>query len=418
MRAAWSKLGSLCLGSLFLAAGCGAGGAAQPATAGTSSGTGGSGASAGSESAGTSPAGGQSAGCVANCGGSAAGGTSGGVGSGNAGGAGGSSAGAGGSSSSQGGSTAKGFVCPAGPFEAPGFAAAEPRRVEGVPPPDAFNNDNNDFTNIEGDVWIGDALYVSEINPKGGRPPARILKITADDKVSILLPDSGSNGLATNDAGELFAALHKDGSVDKLNLTSGAATPLATAFMGVPFDSPNDLAVHHNGTVYFTDPSWQAPMPPPQAATRAYRIPPGGMPVAIEQLDQPNGITLSKNQDFLYIGGNQLKKYPLLADGSLGAGLIFVPNGGGDGMVIDCADNLYVAGPKCGDGNQCMQNSVAVFSSAGTFLGSFNVAGLAQSTNVAFGGIDHKTLYVSGQGAGATQKGLFKVAMNLPGMPY
>ncbi|HXK16663.1 MAG TPA: SMP-30/gluconolactonase/LRE family protein, partial [Polyangiaceae bacterium] len=316
------------------------------------------------------------------------------------------------------GSTAKGFACPAGPFDAPAFAAATPKRVEGVPPPDAFNNNNNDFTNIEGDVWIGDALYVSEINPKGGRPPARILKITADDKVSILVPDSGSNGLATNDAGELLGALHKDGSVDKLNLTSGAATPLASMFMGMPFDSPNDLTVHKNGTVYFTDPSWQAPTPPPQAATRAYRVPLGGMPVAIEALDQPNGITLSKNQDFLYIGGNQLKKYPVMPDGSLGTGVTFVPNGGGDGMVIDCADNLYVAGPKCGDGHQCMQNSVAIFSPGGMFLGSFDVAGLAQSTNVAFGGVDHKTLYVSGQGAGAAQKGLFKVAMNVPGFPY
>jgi len=107
-----------------------------------------------------------------------------------------------------------------------------------------------------------------------------------------------------------------------------------------------------------------------------------------------------------------------MPDGSLGTGVTFVPNGGGDGMVIDCADNLYVAGPKCGDGHQCMQNSVAIFSPGGMFLGSFDVAGLAQSTNVAFGGADHKTLYVSGQGAGAAQKGLFKVAMNVPGFPY
>src|SRR5882724_8830562 len=351
MRAAWPRLGCFCIGTSLWALGCGAsGGADRPSnTAGTSSSAGNTGVSGGGDSAGMATGGNQSASGASSGGGGTGGNTTGG-----------SDAGgdaSGGSAGASGGATAKGFACPAGPFEAPALAAVAPKRVEGVPPPDAFNNNNNDFTNVEGDVWIGDALYVSEINPKGGRPPARILKITADDKVSILVPDSGSNGLATNDPGELFATLHKDGSVAKLSLTGGVPTPIASMFMGMPFDSPNDLTVHKNGTVYFTDPNWQAPQPLPQTATRAYRVPAGGMPLAIEDLDQPNGITLSKNQDFLYIGGNQLKKYPVMADGSLGTGVVFVQGGGGDGMVIDCADNLYVAGPKCGNGNQCMQNS-------------------------------------------------------------
>jgi len=187
--------------------------------------------------------------------------------------------------------------------------------------------------------------------------------------------------------------------------------------MGMPFDSPNDLTVHKNGTVYFTDPTGRR-----RSRSRKRRRAPiasraGGMPLAIEDLDQPNGITLSKNQDFLYIGGNQLKKIPVMADGSLGTGVVFVQGGGGDGMVIDCADNLYVAGPKCGNGNQCMQNSVGVFSSAGMFLGSFDVAGLSQTTNVAFGGADHKTLYVSGK-APRDAKGAVQDCHESPGFPY
>jgi gluconolactonase len=285
-----------------------------------------------------------------------------------------------------------------------------PTRVEGVPPADAFNNMNNDYTNIEGDVWIGDALYVSEINPgkgNGSPPPARILKIASDGKVTILIPDSGSNGLATNDAGELFGALHKDGSISKLSLTGGAATPIATMFMGARFDSPNDLTIHKNGTIYFSDPDWQAPAQKPQAATRAYRVPPGGMPQAIDVLSQPNGMTLNKDQTLLYIGGNQLKKYPVMPDGSLGAGTDFVAGGNADGMVIDCADNLYTAAGATG---------VTVYSSAAAKLGTISV-GLGEVTNVAFGGADHKTLYISGQGTGM-QKGLFKAQMNLPGFAY
>ena len=404
MKAAWSSVGCL-----LLVVGCGAsGGNDKPAnTAGSSSG--------GSATGGTTTTtAGMNGGGSQSQSGSSSGG-SGTAGTGTAGtGTGGGGTGSGGGSAGSGGSTAKGFECPAGTAEAPKLTGLAPVRVMGVPPADAFNNQNNDFSNIEGDVWIGDALYVSEISATLGKqgepPPGRVLKITADDKVSILLPDSGSNGLAVNAAGELFGALHKDGSISKLSLSGGAATPVASMFMGKRFDSPNDLTIHPNGTIYFTDPSWQAPNPAPQTATRAYRVPPGGQPEAIEpnvNLDQPNGITLSLKRDFLYIAGNQLKKYPVMADGSLGAGTAFVQGGRGDGMVIDCGDNLYVATGQ----------NVTVYSPAGQVLGTITVPGLGEITNVAFGGMDHKTLYVSGQG-GKDAKGLFKIPMNVAGFPY
>jgi gluconolactonase len=126
-------------------------------------------------------------------------------------------------------------------------------------------------------------------------------------------------------------------------------------------------------------------------------------------LDQPNGVTLSKKQDFLYIGGNQLKKYPVMADGSLGTGVPFRMDGAAgqsDGMVIDCADNLYTTG-----------NGVTVYSAAGAELGTISVNGISSVTNVAFGGADHKTLYITSQG-NKDQKGLWQVSMNIPGMPY
>ncbi|HVY27324.1 MAG TPA: SMP-30/gluconolactonase/LRE family protein [Polyangiaceae bacterium] len=384
--------------SLLSACGASGGGADKPANnAGSSSGGGMTQAgSAGAGQGGVSTQAGSSSG--------GAGSASGGDGGGGA-----TSSGSGGGGTSSGGSagsTAMGFTCPAGPFDMPTLNVT-PTRVVGVPPADDFNNNNNDFTNIEGDVWIGDALYVSEINPnKPAPPPARLLKITSDGKVSIVAADSGSNGLATNDAGELFGALHKDGSISKLSLVDGAATPIVSMFMGMRFDSPNDLTIHKNGTIYFTDPDWQSVKPTPQAQTRAYRVPPGGQPQAIEALSQPNGITLNKDQTVLYIGGNQLKKYPVMADGSLGAGSDFVAGGNADGMVIDCADNLYTA-----------SNGVTVYSSAGTKLGAITVPELGQVTNVAFGGADHKTLYISGQGSGM-QKGLFKAQMNVPGFPY
>jgi gluconolactonase len=301
-------------------------------------------------------------------------------------------------------------ACPAGPFAAPVLSVTLVR-VEGVPPADDFNHGNKDFTNIEGAVWLGDALYVSEINPGRAEPhlppPSRVLKISADGQVSVAIAaDSGTNGMALNAAGELFGAIHRDGSISKLSLTGGAPSPLVTEFMGHRFDSPNDLTFHRNGTIYFTDPDYQAPSPRPQAATRAYRVPPGGAPIAIEALAQPNGITLSKNQDFLYIGGTSLRRYPVEADGSLGAGESFAGGISTDGMVIDCADNLYAAA-----------QGVAVFDSSGKSLGNIEVSGLTQVTNVAFGGADRQTLYITGQGSDA-MKGLFKATLNVPGFPY
>jgi gluconolactonase len=384
-------------GALLLLAGCGASGSAdKPANTG--------GSNLGGTNAGSAGLGG-SVGAGAGASGSSTGGNA----SGGSNPAGGSNAtGTTSGGNTAGGSGAQGFSCPVGPFDMPTLGVT-PVRVEGVPPPDTFNDNNNAFTNIEGAVWISDALYVSEINPSAGTPPpSRVLKISADDKVSIAIaPDVGSNGLATNDAGELFGAIHKDGSISKLSLTGGPALPVASLFMGMRFDSPNDLTLHKNGTIYFTDPNYQAPTPTPQAATRAYRVPPGGQPLEIETLSQPNGITLSKNQDFLYIGGNQLKKYPVMADGSLGAGTSFSDGASTDGMVVDCADNLYTA-----------SNGVTVYSAAGgASIGKISVSGLGQVTNLAFGGADHKTLYITGQGTGM-QKGLFKAVMNLPGFPY
>lgn len=400
-------------GVLWLILGCGAGNeTGKPANgAGASSGGGGSAAVGG---------GGMTSGGSLGPGGGAPGGSGPGQGGSATGGGGRTTSGGGGAGGNGGGSTA--FRCPAGPFDAPA-PVGMPKRVEGVPPADAFNNDNNDFTNIEGLVWMGDALYVSEINPgkaaQDSPPPARVLKITADDQVSIAIPaDSGSNGLAINPAGELFGALHKDGSISKLSLTGGAAVPFVGTFMGKRFDSPNDLTFHANGTLYFTDPDWQSPTPKPQAATRAYRVPPGGQPEAIEVLNQPNGISLSLEQNYLYIGGGQLKRYPVMADGSLGAGTAFHttdPNTSTDGMVVDCADNVYAAGASCSDG--CVGQGATIFAPTGAILSRISVSALGSGTNVAFGGADHKTLYISGQGSGA-QKGLFKVQMNVPGFPY
>lgn len=308
------------------------------------------------------------------------------------------------------------WKCPAGPFGSPiPSGGATTARVAGVPPSDSFNNTLNNFTTVEGPVWIGDSLYVSEFPGSPNPPPSRILKLTPPSTVSVAVADAGSNGLAVDTAGTLWGAVHADGSVSRFNLSTGARTAIASMYMGSRFNSPNDLAIRSDGNVYFSDPNYQAPSSAPQSQTRVYRVAPGSNAITVVDatLTQPNGVTLSLDESTLYVSSNNgIYAYPVMADGSTGPRpSTQFSNINIDGMTIDCAGNLY--GAQIGSGN------VVVFGSTGTpITGSpITVTGVPSVTNVAFGGADHKTLYITAQGSSG-QQGLFYVTLNVPGMPY
>jgi gluconolactonase len=308
------------------------------------------------------------------------------------------------------------YTCPAGPFTSPSGTLASPTRVTGVPIFDTFNNTGNNYMNLEGPVWLENeqALFVSEVTGSGTNPPpSRVLKVMASGAVSIAVADSGSNGMAVDGMGRLVSANHKTGSISVLSLTGGAATPLVSTYMSARFNSPNDLAIRSDGTIFFTDPDYQAPSGRPQTKTRVYMAAPGSTTAMVvdENRQQPNGIALSLDEKTLYVGtAAGLFKYPIdPATGTVGAGTQFATSiSAGDGMTVDCAGNLYVAA----NGN----SMVAVLSPAGTVIAMVSHQGV---TNVAFGGADHKTLYLTTQGTGNNGPlGLFKIAMPLPGMPY
>jgi gluconolactonase len=309
-------------------------------------------------------------------------------------------------------SGSSGWTCPAGPFGSPIPAGATPARIAGVPPSDSFNGMNANFGIIEGPVWIGDALYVSEITNAPNPPPSRILKVTPAGVVTVAISPSGSNGLAVDEDGELYGADDKNGAITRFDLSTGVGTPVVTTYMGKRFDAPNDLTIRSDGTIYFSDTDYQAVTPPPQASTGLYRAVPGStLGLLLDgTLDEPNGVTLSLDEKTLYVTSvPSVYQYPVMSDGSLGPGTVFSQTAGGDGMGIDCAGNLYVA----------TNNNVVVLSPTGTQIGELTVpATSVQSlSNVAFGGSDHQTLYITALGTGA-QKGLFQVALSIPGMPY
>jgi gluconolactonase len=123
---------------------------------------------------------------------------------------------------------------------------------------------------------------------------------------------------------------------------------------------------------------------------------------------EPNGVTLSLDERTLYVAASDgIFAYPVAANGDVGAGTRF-STVGGDGMVMDCAGNLYVAS---GTGVQILAPTT------GAQVASIAVSGVKSVTNLAFGGADRKTLFISGQSS-STQVGLFQMGMNVPGMPY
>jgi gluconolactonase len=318
------------------------------------------------------------------------------------------------------------YVCPSGPFTGnPVPNGATPTRIPNTPIQDSFNNDANNFTNVEGPVWIGDSLYFSEMTTVD-IPPARIFKIAPDGSVTVVVTNSGSNGLAVDPAGNIVSANHGVGGIVRFALPGYAPTTLISMFNGKRFNSPNDLTVRNDGTIYFTDPTYQNGANP-QMATHVYRVAPGAATATIitDYTDRPNGITLSLDQQgqtppsgaatqTLYVdGGMGVRQYAINADGTVAmTGTAFGPSDvatNTDGMVMDCAGNLYVV--VAGSLN------VFVVSPAGAKIGEISISGPQAVTNVAFGGTDHKTLYMTAQGAGKTQ-GVFKVTLNFPGMPY
>jgi gluconolactonase len=339
-------------------------------------------------------------------------------------GTGGSATGAGGAKVGTGGATGAGgatasavFKCPMPPASYTALANTTslpaPQQLTGVPPDTTYSLG---FSIIEGPAWLGGALYVSQIMGGNPPPPSRILKVVPGSPSTVFATNDGTNGLAILPDGDLVGAIHLDGTICRVPLaTPNSLQIIAPGYMGTRFNSPNDLAVRSDGNIYFSDPdNNQAPHPAPQGSghTRVYRISPlptAAVSVVDETLSQPNGVTLSLDENTLYVSGPGLYKYAVNADGSTGPRQDGVPNpqmySGSDGMVFDCAGDLYIANNA----------NVTVLNPSGTKVGDITIAGAQAVTNVAFGGSDRKTLFITTLGS---TPGVFTVAMPLPGMPY
>ena len=157
-------------------------------------------------------------------------------------------------------------------------------------------------------------------------------------------------------------------------------------------------------------PARQPPRPDERANQRVPRLRRPGV-AGRRRLRQPNGIALSPDGTTLYVGAyceNKIYKYAVQPDGSTGPRSVFVNYvGGPDGGTIDCAGNVYWT-----SGGDCL---VHVYSPTAPSSARSGPASHG-TTNVAFGGPDRRTLFVT---SGRTNdSGLYSVRLNVPGYPY
>jgi gluconolactonase len=252
------------------------------------------------------------------------------------------------------------------------------------------------FQFTEGPVWIGGRLLFSDITPN------QIIQLNADGGTSIFRNNSGgANGNAVDPAGNLVTCEGDNHRVTRT--TGGTINSIADTYDAKPFNSPNDVIVRNDGTVYFTDPNYSG-NPNIQDAEAVYRIPAGGgAPVRINAtFTKCNGIALSPDGNVLYVvdnGAGTLMAATLAGDGTPGAFSKLADTPGGDGMAVDDAGNLYLADT----------GGVDVFDKTGKALGTITLA--EQPANCTFGGADRRTLYIT------ARTGLYALVTNVPGLP-
>ena len=362
--------------------------AGRGGAAGSVTGTGGS-SSGGAPSTGgmSSPGGSGSGGIVSSGGASGRGGTDGGA----------SSTGG----SSDGGSGHTGGVCQAG--------AQYPTPVLTGTPKLLYKPSGSSSGTYEGPVWVqsSGALLFSDMTFTTPVDPSQILKLTPPSTEAAFLQDSGTNGMAIDSGGTVFACSHKVQGIVKLDFAAATLTTVVDNYGGKKFNSPNDVTVRSDGTLYFTDPDFQLGSRTSETGKKGvYRVSPAAQVSLIDDtFAEPNGIALSPDESVLYVAdynNNVVYTFAVAADGSTSNRKSFATVTSPDGFAVDCAGNLYVASGTPG--------AIQVYSPTGTKLGSVTVA--ASLSNMAFGGNDGKTLYIT---AG---KALYSLDMNLPGYPY
>ena len=220
-------------------------------------------------------------------------------------------------------------------------------------------------------------------------------------------PSRQSNGLTYDAQGRLIACEHAGRQVSRQS-PGGAMETVVDGYEGKRLNSPNDVVVHSSGAIYFTDPPYGIlPDLGELGFNGVYRVDPdGSMTLLFSDFERPNGLAFSPDESVLYIDDTSrrhVRAFDVAADGSLSNDRVFVDmnveaHGNPDGMKVDVEGNLYITG---GGG-------LWVVAPDGRHAGT--VAFPELPANVAFGGPDDRTIYVT------ARTSIYSVQGKVPGV--
>lgn len=263
------------------------------------------------------------------------------------------------------------------------------------------------FIFTEGPVWHPEGyLLFSDIEG------ARIYRYDPNaqaEKVSVWRENSGNaNGNTLDRQGRLVTCEHGNRRVSRTE-QDGTVVALAASYQGKRLNSPNDVIVKSDGTIYFSDPPYGIqPEQREQPCNGLYRITPAGqLELLVDDFERPNGLAFSPDEQILYVDDSprrHVRAFDVQPDGSLSNSRIFADMdhpqpGSPDGMKLDVEGNLYVAGAT----------GVWVFTAEGEHLGVITTP--ERPANCAWGDADRQTLYVT------ARTSLFRIRTHVPGMP-
>ncbi|MEM1382596.1 MAG: SMP-30/gluconolactonase/LRE family protein [Pseudomonadota bacterium] len=268
----------------------------------------------------------------------------------------------------------------------------------------------------EGPVWFAAGRYLlwSDI------PNNRIMRWDeTDGSVSVFRqPSNNANGHTVDREGRLLSCEHLTRRVTRTEL-NGSISVVADRFDGKRFNSPNDVVVKSDGSVWFTDPSYGILMDYEGeraesafgGACYVFRVSSeGDVSVVADDYLKPNGLAFSPDEGFLYIadtgashhpnGPKHIRRHQVHADGSLSGGDVFAEctNGLFDGFRLDRAGRIWTS---AADGVHC-------YAPDGRLIGKVMIPELV--ANVCFGGPKLNRLFICGTTS------LYSVYLNVNGI--
>jgi gluconolactonase len=258
------------------------------------------------------------------------------------------------------------------------------------------------FAFTEGPIWNHDGQFLLFSDMPGD---TRRRWDESSGVQVVASPSNKGNGMTLDADGRLIVCEHSTSSLVRIDPdgTGTSREVLASHYEGQELNSPNDVCVKSDGSIWFSDP-WYGRMPVFGLERErelgwqgVFRIAPGGgdpqLVVEQDEYEQPNGLCFSPDESLLYINDTPkawIKVYDVGSDGSLSNGRMFfegvgtgdIEKGIPDGMKCDEEGNIWVTGP----------GGVWVISAAGEHLGTINIP--ENTGNLTWGGSDWHTLFI------------------------